>query len=335
MKPLVSILIPAYNAEKWIGETIKSAIDQRWLKKEIIIVNDGSSDNTLKITKEFESRYLKVISQENRGASAARNVALQHAQGDYIQWLDADDLLASDKISRQLEVIGWIDKSLTLLSSPHGLFYWRWEKASFISNSLWQDLTPLDYMIKYFSENLWMNPAAWLVSRRITEKAGSWDERLSLNDDGEYFCRAVAASERIKFVPDAKCYYRRSGFNQLSKSTDEKACKSMLLSLTLSIRYLRMLEDSERTRRACLIALQNCLPYFYPEKTELVERMSTIAFQLGGALQAPTYSWKFNLIRLLFGWKRGKKIMTILRNMKLQLAVNYDEMLSRVDRLRG
>jgi glycosyltransferase involved in cell wall biosynthesis len=99
---LVSILIPAYNAEKWIAHTIKSAVAQDWPNKEIIIVDDGSSDKTFNFAKRFESSNIKVLSQENSGASAARNKALSLAQGDYIQWLDADDLLAPDKISKQI-----------------------------------------------------------------------------------------------------------------------------------------------------------------------------------------------------------------------------------------
>src|SRR5947207_2956944 len=99
MKPLISILIPAYNSERWVGQTLQSAVDQDYQNKEIILVNDGSTDNTLEIAKSFESRNVKVIDQPNSGGPAARNAALRYAQGDYIQWLDHDDILAVDKIS--------------------------------------------------------------------------------------------------------------------------------------------------------------------------------------------------------------------------------------------
>ena len=100
--PLISILIPAYNAEKWIGETIRSALSQTWPNKEIIIVESGSTDNTLRVARQFESPIVKVLSQPNEGASSARNTAFSVSQGEYIQWLDADDLLAPDKIARQM-----------------------------------------------------------------------------------------------------------------------------------------------------------------------------------------------------------------------------------------
>src|SRR4051812_27885378 len=101
MKPLVSILIPAYNAERWIADTLRSAIAQTWDAKEIIVIDDGSNDRTLEIAKTFESPSVRVVTQKNQGAAAARNLGFSLCKGDYIQWLDADDLLAPDKIELQ------------------------------------------------------------------------------------------------------------------------------------------------------------------------------------------------------------------------------------------
>src|SRR5688572_32856810 len=102
MAKLVSILIPAYNAERWIGATIRSALAQTWPDTEIIVIDDGSRDGTLAIARGFQSRSVKVVTQPNTGAAGARNAALELAQGAYIQWLDADDLLAPDKIAAQM-----------------------------------------------------------------------------------------------------------------------------------------------------------------------------------------------------------------------------------------
>src|SRR5277367_1684780 len=99
MKPLVSILIPAYNSEQWIGYTLQSAIAQTWPRKEIIVVDDGSRDRTADEARRFASKQVVVVTVENQGAAAARNHALKLSQGDYVQWLDADDLLGPDKIS--------------------------------------------------------------------------------------------------------------------------------------------------------------------------------------------------------------------------------------------
>src|SRR5271157_6315769 len=117
MKPLVSILIPAFNAEKWIADAIRSAIAQSWQCKEIVIVDDGSTDRTLKIARQFASRDVSVVTQEHQGANAARNYALSLSQGDYIQWLDADDLMSADKIAKQLEAAAESEGTRTLFSS--------------------------------------------------------------------------------------------------------------------------------------------------------------------------------------------------------------------------
>src|ERR1051325_3114803 len=103
MKPLVSILVPAFNAQNSIADTLRSALAQTWERKEIIVVNDGSTDDTLSIARQFESPSVRVVTQENQGAAVARNTALSLCQGDYIQWLDADDLLSPQKIAQQIE----------------------------------------------------------------------------------------------------------------------------------------------------------------------------------------------------------------------------------------
>ena len=337
MPHLVSILIPAYNAERWIADTIKSALSQTWVKKEIIVVDDGSSDNTLEIAKTFESKTVKVIAQRNMGACGARNRALTLAQGTYIQFLDADDLLAPDKISQQLKGRNNNSDARTLLTSAFGKFFFCQHRAQFRPDSLWQDLAPVDWILKKFMENVWMNPAAWLVSRRLTELAGPWDERLSPSgsDDGEYMCRLVARSEEVKFVPEAKCYYRVGNVGTLSSRKSDSALNALFLSLCLCIEHLRSLEDSERTRLACVRFLQNSLFYFYPEKVEIVNKARYLARSLGGDLLPPKENLKFLLVRKVFGWKRGKKIMVTLRKRKLAMAVQWDEMLYRVNGLLG
>src|SRR5438270_8196036 len=99
---LVSILIPVYNAEAFIAEAIQSALDQTWPAKEVIAVDDGSTDRSPEILKSFGPR-IRIIAQENRGASVARNRALNEAQGEFIQFLDADDLMARNKIEAQMQ----------------------------------------------------------------------------------------------------------------------------------------------------------------------------------------------------------------------------------------
>ena len=149
MDPLVSIIIPAYNSGPWIADTVRSAIAQSWPKKEIVIVDDGSTDDTLSIARSFESRNIRVVKQAHSGACRARNRGIEECQGDFIQWLDADDLLAPNKIAAQLKKCDDREGHTTILfSGAWGKFYYRPQKATFIPTCLWTSLEPLEWMIK-------------------------------------------------------------------------------------------------------------------------------------------------------------------------------------------
>ena len=252
--PLVSILIPAYNSESYLNATIESALNQMWPNLEIIIVDDGSTDDTLAIARSFESRILKVISQPHAGASTARNRALSVCQGDYIQWLDADDLLSPTKIATQMRAAEFSPDSRVLFSCPFGFFYHWIEAARFKPTRLWQSLEPVDWIITKFSHNAYIAVHAWLTSRPLAEAAGRWDVRLRRDQDGEYFTRVVSASSKVVFVPGAECYYRIGIPTSLSASPRRVSMDELVKSLTIS--HLLELEDSPRTRDACCKLLQ-------------------------------------------------------------------------------
>lgn len=328
MSNLVSVLIPAYNSARWLGECVRSALDQTWPRKEIIIVDDGSSDATLEVARSFESATVKVVTQTNTGAPGARNNALSLAQGDYIQWLDADDVLHPRKLEMQLRGAEDGRRSLTLLTSAWGKFFFRTGKASFERDALWRDLVPLDWIMTRFNDNVWMNPAVWLVSRRLTELAGPWDARLasSGDDDGEYVCRVAAASNSVKFVEDARCFYRIGTVGSLNwnMETNDKSLNSLLLSLQLATQTLLSMEDSERTRRAAVRHLRTFSSYFYASGGDYVQRLGQMAAELGGTIEPPAVSWKYRPVEKALGPKVTKNVIRNWRAAKLVARRNLD-----------
>jgi glycosyltransferase involved in cell wall biosynthesis len=319
MEQLVSILIPAFNAERWIGDTIATALAQTWEAKEIIVVDDGSTDHTLQIARSFAYRGVHVIAQPNRGAAAARNAALRAAHGSYIQFLDADDLLQPQKIEAQLREAEDGRRSRVLLTCRWGRFFVRPGHASYACDALWRDLSPVDWIVTKFTDNCFMFPATWLVSRRLIEAAGPWNEHLSVDDDGEYMCRLVCMSQRVRFVPAATCYYRIGNTGSLSAQRSERALNSVFTSLHLCIQHLMSLEDSERARRACVRLLQDNVSNFYPEHTELLERCRNLAQSLGGELLPPRERPHFRLVRSIFGWRTAKRMRQTLSNTRLRV----------------
>ncbi|MGA8220309.1 MAG: glycosyltransferase family A protein [Candidatus Acidiferrales bacterium] len=332
--PLVSILIPAYNAEEWIADTLQSAIAQTWQRKEIIVVDDGSRDGTAEVARRFASKEVTIVSTENQGAAGARNHALQLSQGDYIQWLDADDLLGQDKIKRQVVAMGEADDPRILFSGPWGYFHYRTRHAHFIPNSLWNDLSPIEWILRKLGENLHMQTATWLTSRELTEAAGPWDTRLQSDDDGEYFCRVLLASKGTRFVPEARVFYRRtpslSRVSYIGNSDDKK--DSMLVSMKLHVQYLRSLEESERVRKACLTYLQTWYENFYPERPDLVAELQSLASQLHGHLEEPHLRWKYAWMKPIFGWKIAKRAQRVLPQMKSALMMHLDRVMYRLEK---
>ena len=330
--PLVSILIPAYNAEEWIACSIQSAIAQTWQRKEIIVVNDGSTDRTAELLRQFASKEVKVVSTDNQGLSAAVNNAYRLCQGDYIQELDADDLLAPDKIERQLAALREVDSRRILLSGPWAYFYYRTRNARFVRNSLWQDLSPVEWLLRKMGENLFMQNATWLVSRELAEAAGPWDTRLDYDQDGEYFSRVLLESEGTRFVPEARMFYRVSGANRISFiGNSDKKKNSLVRSLTLHIQYLRSLEDSERVRKTCLTYLQAWYGTFYPERPDIVAELQRMAAKLQGHLEVPHWSWKYAWLKPVFGLKVAKAARMVLPELKLSLIKSWDQAMYRLE----
>jgi glycosyltransferase involved in cell wall biosynthesis len=332
MKPLVSILIPAYNAEKWIGETLRSAISQTWPRKEIIVVNDGSTDGTAEVVQRFASNQVKLLSTTNGGHSAAENHAYQHCQGDYIQYLDADDLLIPDKIERQLEALREDDSGRILASSPWAAFYYRTSSARFVRNSLCQDLRPVEWLLRKLGENLHMGNATWLVSRKLSEAAGPWDESLQYDTDGEYFARVLLASEGTRFVPETGMFYRVTGPSSVSNiGNSDKKKDSLLRSMKLHIQYLQSLEESERVRQACLVYLQTWYGAFYPERPDLVAALQTMAAHLRGRLKEPHLRWKYAWVKPLLGWRAAKWAQMTMPLLRSSCARHCDKMIHMLE----
>jgi glycosyltransferase involved in cell wall biosynthesis len=325
MTPLVSILIPAYNAERWISETIQSALGQTWPNKEIIVVDDGSTDQTLHVARGFASKSVLVVTQLQKGASSARNHAFSLSQGDYIQWLDADDVLAPSKVSLQMKAIEHAPSPRTLLSGAWGAFFFRIEKAKFSPSPLWCDLTPTEWLIRKMTHGAHMQTANWLVSRELTEAAGPWDTRLLGDDDGEYFCRVLLQAAGIVFVTGAKSYYRSVGESQLSEIGRSNAkLEAQFLSNELHIKYLRSLEDSKRSRGAAVRYLQKYMFDFYPERPDIVQKARELAQGLGGRLELPQSSWKYAWIHKTLGWKASKRAQLTLPKIKTRIYRTWD-----------
>ncbi len=314
MNALVSILIPCHNAAPWLAETLESALAQAWPEKEIILVDDGSTDDSLAIARRCEARGIRVLTQANAGASAARNRALRESRGQFLQFLDADDLLSPDKISRQV----------ALLADAGGRYVatCRWGRfsrvpaeACFVDEVVFREFTPLDFLLLPGDRGAMMHPAAWLVPRDLVEAAGPWDERLTLNDDGEYFSRVVLASQGIRFSESGRTYYRSRLRSSLSQRADSAALRSLFLSIELFAAHLQAAEDSPRVRRSLANYYQRFIFTAYPEVPDLVHAAADRGATLGGATIEPEMGRRTAVLARVLGWKAVWRLKRTLRRL--------------------
>jgi len=209
---------------------------------------------------------------------------------------------------------------------------YRPHRARFIPSALWCDLSPKEWLLRKMKQNIFMQTATWLVSRELTQAAGPWDIRLLGDDDGEYFCRVLLASNGVRFVPGANVYYRAFRFDSLSYiGRFPKKIEAHWISMQLHIKYLRSLGDDEEARAACLQYLRDSLIYFYPEKSNIVQQANRLAIELGQQLGAPYLSWKYAWIEMSFGWVLVKPTQRCLRRVRWRLAKHLDHLLFRLE----
>ena len=317
MNPLVSILIPCFNAERWLAETIKSALAQTWPAKEIIVVDDGSTDGSLAIARRFESSGVRIVNQQNQGAAAARNHGLRLARGEFFQFLDADDLLDPDKVARQVRLLQERGHDC-IVSCAWGRFTADPARAGLDPHrALWRDLAPVDWLVLAAEQNIMMATATWLLPREIANRIGPWDAAHRVNplDDMDYFDRARAASRQVLFCPGTRTYYRSELGGSLSRIRSDAVWTAMSTTLHRSADLLLGLEDSPRTRHAAATLLQRFIYELHPARPDLAAVAAARVHALGGTELQPEFGPVRRRLARVIGWKMTKRLHNCTRRM--------------------
>jgi glycosyltransferase involved in cell wall biosynthesis len=214
---LVSILIPCHNSEAFLQATLESALAQSHPRLEIILVDDGSTDDSLAIARSYEPR-VKVFTGPQKGASAARNQATQYASGEWLQYLDADDLLLPHAISSRVAALeataGDVACSdwLRLTPRPDGLWEpGRLEHADYLEFGEETDLAVF--------KGFWAPPAALLYRRTLVQRIGSWHPGLPIIQDARFLFDAAFHGGRFIHVPGESAHYRQHAAYSLSSNS--------------------------------------------------------------------------------------------------------------------
>jgi glycosyltransferase involved in cell wall biosynthesis len=255
-QPLVSVLIPLYNKADYLEETLQSVLNQTYPNIEIIIVDDGSTDGSLDIAKKYLSEHVRVFEQKKKGACAARNKAFELSKGDFIQYLDADDLLDKNKIDIQVKILSNNPDCLVI---GHG--YELYEPSNGQKELTKRGFPNKDYTDSksFILDDLYEAAIIhyWLMPRMIVEKTGGWDERISIYDDRDFYLRLVPLVPKIIFTEKAICYYRITDTdNHLSKKRDIANFQGALTYFSNAETYLQKdknaLNKSDKKILSCL-----------------------------------------------------------------------------------
>ena len=199
----VSILIPCYNAEQWIAQAIESALQQSYPHKEVIVVDDGSTDNSLDIIKQFEGA-IDWEASNNQGGNAARNRLLEMSTGKWVQYLDADDYLLPDKIENQLDFIQQ-NPNVDIVFSPSLIEYCSGIQSHQEIRTIPEPHDPWILLARWYLPQT----GSPLWRKQAIVDAGKWKIDQPCCQEHELYLRLLKSEKRFAYLADAGSVYRQ------------------------------------------------------------------------------------------------------------------------------
>ena len=236
MNPLISIIIPSYNRENLLSETLDSVMEQTYTNWECIVIDDRSTDSTNAILKEYSDRDNRfiVISKPlemKQGASVSKNLGLQLARGEYIQFLDSDDILAENKLEKQFEALKKENEKVISVCITSNFKERNDAIILDFDRKDYQNFKNSEEYFEIISEiGGYYAPESFLISKGLIDFSGHWNENLTLNDDGEFFFRIIYNSYKIVFINDTYVRHRQSTGDNLSTLNSFQKATSLLNS---------------------------------------------------------------------------------------------------------
>jgi glycosyltransferase involved in cell wall biosynthesis len=199
--PQVSVVIPAYNSAQTVTATVQSVLGQTVSDLEAIVVDDGSSDNTVEVVQAIDDSRVRVVRQANAGAAAARNTGVESATGEWVALLDADDLWLPNKLERQLAVL---EADPSALAVHSGVYFVDDDLKVLYVRPCTQ---PEDLLLTYLRfQNLPGVASTWMIARRMFEPMGMFDPSLVILEDWDIsikaarHCNPVCMSEPLSLI---------------------------------------------------------------------------------------------------------------------------------------
>lgn len=312
--PLVSVIIPTYNGGHYINDCLQSIINCTYPHLEVIIIDDHSSDNSYEILNQYVSQYPHIIDVYHNpkvGAPAARNYGFQKSNGEYIQFLDVDDILSKKKIERQINALSQHRDSVSNCGWIH--FTKVPDEQMYSPQMIDKDYEePIDWLIDSWTGHGMGQTGCWLIPRELCEKVGGWDEGLIKNQDGNFFSRILMVSSRICFVEDSYVYYRKPTKNNISSNQSIEAASSILQSYKSYESVLKFV-DTSRVRAALCNNYNSFVYQFYNKYPDLANVAIKYIEQLGNRVNVKFSNRMLNLFNRIWGLKRTMFIRKLVK----------------------
>lgn len=228
----ISVIVPVYNAENFLTESINSILNQTLTDIEIICVNDGSTDNSLTMLKNMRKKNscMKIINKENGGCGSARNAGLNHAKGEYVYFFDPDDYLAKNALEKF-----YYNAKNNCSDMVLSKIAWHWEgesvrfdKPGFNLDEIFTDVDFDNFIFDYKSvKNYVLNSyfAPWMKLYKtefLKENNFQFQENISF-DDVPFHIQTILKAKKISFIPEAFCYYRVTNDNSVNNTSTNSA----------------------------------------------------------------------------------------------------------------
>jgi len=306
---LVSIIIPAWNAEKYIRESVDSALNQTYQDVEVIVVNDGSTDQTEKILQPyFKNPKVRYLTHENLGLAFTRNTGIKNARGEFIALLDSDDIFLAGKIERQVKIleanpdydICYSDLLHFTDEEPRKFFHHRY---TYPSGDIFGKLIHQQFI----------NPLTVIIRKAVLERFGSFDPNLKRSEDWELWLRLAKNGVKFYYLNEVLAHYRIRNVGNLSSIESEPEMKEKNLEIFLNLKNKLTPDEIHRYNFEAIIhrlKKKLVLAYLMVENKTFALKNSESSFQRFLILAVPSKIWKF-----ILGFVRRMKHRSLLQKV--------------------
>jgi glycosyltransferase involved in cell wall biosynthesis len=307
----VSVVIPCFNARRWIRATVESVLEQAIEGLEIIVVDDGSTDGSARfISQQFPD--IRLVQTDNGGASRARNIGTRLASGQFIQYLDADDLLTPGKLDAQLRA---------MLMGRADVVYGDWRELRAGADGVYRPGRPVARSIEgdppiALVTDFWCPPAAYLFRRDIVDRAGGWDEQQPVVEDVRFVLSCALHGAEFRYMPGVSALYRVHEADSLSTADPTAFTRGCLRNAAMLEEWWTAYGGLGGARSAALLRVlsQVARASYGRDQATFDAALASLEHLQPG--YTPAHPWHLALVARLVGYRSAEGLALRYRRAK-------------------